>query len=203
MRTDREGKPGATASSESPARADTAGLRSRAAGLRQAARLPRAQPQVLLDAALAELDAAVAALDRADGVVDTSGDGRESAGAHPDRRLLHAVFTATPLPLYVVDRDGTVLRANTAASELLGAGPGYATGRSLTTLIEPAARAALRSKLAAVMRTGVGEQISCGLLGSDGVIPSGLLIEPLTVRGDVDRMLVAIDKAPAQPGKTP
>ena len=202
MRTDQTGKPGTTAPSEAPARADAAGLRSRAAGLRQAARLPRAQARVLLDAALAELDAAVAALDRADGVDDAAGDGRDSAGTYTDRRLLHAVFTATPLPLYVVDRDGTVLRANTAASELLGTGPGYATGRSLATLIEPAARAALRSKLAAAMRTGVGDQVSCGLLGSDGVIQCELLIEPLAVRGDVDRMLVAIDKAPSRPGKT-
>lgn len=202
MRTDQVGKAGTTAPSEAPPRADAAGLRSRAAGLRQAARLPRAQPQVLLDAALAELDAAVAALDRADGAGDAAGDGRDSAGTHTDRRLLHAVFTATPLPLYVVDRDGIVLRANAAASELLGAGPGYATGRSLATLIEPAARAALRSKLAAAMRTGVGEQVLCGLLGSDGVIQSALLIEPLAVRGDVDRMLVAIDKAPSRPGKT-
>lgn len=203
MKTDRVGEPRATAPSDSPAPADAAGLRSRAAGLRQAARLPRAQPRVLLDAALAELDAAVAALERADGTVDAAGDGRDSAGAHTERRLLHAVFTATPVPLYVVDRDGTVLRANTAAGELLGAGPGYATGRSLTTLIEPAARAALRSKLAAVMRTGIGDQLSCGLLGSDGVIPSELLIEPLAVRGDVDRLLVAIDKAASRPGKTP
>ncbi|HYK70335.1 MAG TPA: SpoIIE family protein phosphatase [Streptosporangiaceae bacterium] len=201
MNADRVDKPGTTGPGKSPPRNDAAGLASRAAGLRQAARLPRAQPELLLDAALAELDAAVAALDRADDLADTGSDGQPNAGVHADRRLLHAIFTATPLPLYVVDGDGTVLRANAAAGELIGAGPGYATGRSLATLIEPAARAALRSKLAAALRTGASGRVSCGMLGSDGVVPSELLIEPLAVRGDADRLLVAVARDPSRSGK--
>ena len=200
MNADRGEMSGIVASSPSPALADTAGLKSRAAGLRQAARLPRAQLQLLLDAALAELDAAVAALDQAGGA-ETSEDGRAAGGAPADRRLLHAAFTATPIPLYVIDKDGTVLRANTAASELLGAGPGYATGRSLSALVEPAARAALRSKLAAVLRTGAGARISCGVLGGDAVVQAELVIEPLAVRGDVLRLLVAVVTDPIPAGQ--
>ncbi len=199
MKADGADKPRATASTVSSASGDIAGLKSRAAGLRQAARLPRAQPQLLLDAALAELDGAVAALDRTDGMAEDGGDGRGHGGALADRRLLHAIFTATPMPLYVVDRDATVLRANAAASELLGAGQGYATGRSLATLVEPAARAALRSKVAAALRTGAGARVSCNVLGSDGVIPSELVLEPLVVRGDVDRLLIAVVNGPSQP----
>ena len=138
MNADGADKPQGTGSMASPVTGDIAGLKSRAAGLRQAALLPRAQPQLLLDAALAELDAAVAALDRTDGMVTDGGADRDRTGAHADRRLLHAIFTAAPMPLYVLDRDATVLRANTAASELLGAGQGYATGKSLATLVEPA-----------------------------------------------------------------
>lgn len=200
MNADRADKPRVSASSPSPASADTAGLKSRAAGLRQAARLPRAQPQLLLDAALTELDAAIAALDHADG--ETSGGGRTPGEAPADRRILHAAFTATPTPLYVIDKDGTVLRANTAASELLGAGPGYATGRSLATLVEPAARAALRSRLAAALRTGAGARVSCGVLGGSAVVQSELVIEPLAVRGDVPRLLVAVVTEPSPPGTT-
>lgn len=196
MNADRADKPRAQSPQESPAYGDIAGLRSRAADLRRAARLPRAKSQLLLDAALGELDAAVAALD-GEGIAEAGADGKGHAGVHADRRLLHAIFTATPMPLYVVDRDGTVLRANAAASELLGADPGYATGRALSSLVEPAARAALRSKLAAALRTGASTQVSCGLLGSDGVVTAELLIQPLTVRGDADRLLVAVAAAAA------
>lgn len=192
MKADRAGTTKATAPSTAAADADIAGLKSRAAALRQAARLPRAEPRLLLDAALAELDAAVAALDGADDAGQTGADGRADAAVHADRRLLHAIFTTAPTPLYVVDRDGTVLRANSAASALLGAGPGYATGRSLATLVEPAARAALRSRLAAALRTGEAGQLSCGMLGSAGVVASDLVIQPLPVRGDLDRLLVAV-----------
>jgi PAS domain S-box-containing protein len=197
MNADRADKASASSQPTPPAYGDIAGLRSRAADLRQAARLPRAKPQLLLDAALAELDAAVAALD-GEGAAEAGADGK-GHGAHPDRRLLHAIFTATPMPLYVVDREGTVLRANSAASELLGADPGYATGRALSSLVEPAARAALRSKLAAALRTGADGQVSCGLLGSDGVVKAELLIQPLTVRGDADRLLVAVATEATKP----
>jgi PAS domain S-box-containing protein len=184
-----------------PAQAGVAELRTRAAGLRRAAQLPRAEPKLLLDAALAELDAAVAVLDSGDGAAEAGADGGDHASAHADRRLLRAVFTATPMPLYVIDRDGTVLRANAAASELLGAGSGYATGRPLATLVEPAARAALRSKVAAALRTCESAHMSCGVLGSEGVVRSDLLIHPLTLRADADRVLVAVAQDARQPGR--
>jgi len=169
-----------------------ASLRSRAAELRQAARLPQAEHQLLLDAALAELDGAIAALAESAGSAEGSGNDRGLSGLHSDRRLLHAVFTATPMPLYLVDHDGTVLRANSAACEVLGVGPGYATGKSLTTLIEPPARAALRSHLAAVARTGEPARMTCGLLTTAGALRRELVIGPVTVRGDSDRLMVAL-----------
>ncbi|MBO0836650.1 MAG: SpoIIE family protein phosphatase, partial [Actinobacteria bacterium] len=88
--------------------------------------------------------------------------------------------------------DGTVLRANSAAGELLGTGPGYATGKSLATLIEPVARAALASQLAAALRAGKGRRLRCGMLADDGVVPCELAIAPLAVRGEADRLLVAV-----------
>ncbi|MBO0838912.1 MAG: PAS domain-containing protein, partial [Actinobacteria bacterium] len=132
------------AASAAAAETDLAGLKARAAALRQASSLPKANRRALLDAALAELDAALAALDEPSaGPIESGPDDLTPGRVHSDRRLLHAVFTATPTPLYVVTQDGTVLRANSAAGELLGTGPGYATGKSLATLIEPVARAAL------------------------------------------------------------
>ena len=168
-------------------------LKSRAAALRQAAELPQADQQVLLAAALAELDGAVAALGEAAGYPAATGeDGQAQSGLHSDRRLLHAIFTGTPVPLYVVDHDATVLRANAAACELLGVGPGYATGKSLTALVDPSVRAALRSQLAAAARTGIGTRLGCGMLADTGLVRCQLEIRPLSVRGDADRLLVAV-----------
>jgi serine phosphatase RsbU (regulator of sigma subunit)/PAS domain-containing protein len=181
------------AAPDSAAPGDLGDVKSRAAALRQAAALPRADQQVLLAAALAELDGAVAALDETAGnLAGVSEGGQAVSGLHSDRRLLHAIFTATPVPLYVVDHDGTVLRANIAASELLGVGPGYATGKSLAALVDPSVRAALRSQLAAAARTGTGTRLGCGMLADTGLVRCQLEIRPLTVRGDADRLLVAV-----------
>jgi serine phosphatase RsbU (regulator of sigma subunit)/PAS domain-containing protein len=175
---------------------DVGDLRERAAALRQASRLPQAEPETLLDAALAELDGAIESLAEANGgEAGSGGQGRALSSLHSERRLLHAVFTAAPLPLYVVDNDGTVLRANSAACEVLGVGPGYATGKSLTALIEPTARAAVRSQLAAVARTGKPARLACGLLASAGVVRREMVIGPISVRGDADRLLVALSSA--------
>src|SRR5215469_496231 len=179
---------------------DAGDLRERAAALRQASRLPQADPGTLLDAALAELDGAIDALTEVNGdAAGSGGQGRSLTSLHSERRLLHAVFTAAPLPLYVVDNDGTVLRANSAACEVLGVGPGYATGKPLMALIEPAARAAVRSQLAAVARTGKPARLTCGMLASAGVVRGELVIGPISIRGDADRLLVALSSASGGP----
>jgi serine phosphatase RsbU (regulator of sigma subunit)/PAS domain-containing protein len=183
---------------------DLGGLKSRAAALRQAAALPQAERQVLLEAALAELDGAVAALDEANGnPAAPDGDGRALSGLHSDRRLLHAIFTATPAPLYVVGNDGTVLRANMAACDLLGVGPGYATGKSLAALVDPPVRAALQSQLAAAARTGASTMLSCGMLAAAGVVRCQLDIRLLSVRGDADRLLVTVSPDAAAAERRP
>jgi serine phosphatase RsbU (regulator of sigma subunit)/PAS domain-containing protein len=186
-------------------RGDLDGLRSRASALRQAAALPQPEPQALLEAALVELDGAIAALDEANGdPTATGGDGRALSGLHSERRLLHAVFTGTPVPLFVVDHEGTVMRANAAACELLGVGPGYATGKSLGALIEPAVRAALRSQLAAAARTGAATRLRCGMLADAGLVRCELEIRPLAVRGDADRLLVTVStNGAARPNAVP
>jgi serine phosphatase RsbU (regulator of sigma subunit)/PAS domain-containing protein len=172
---------------------DIEDLKSRAAALRQASNLPQAERQALLDAALEELDGAIAALAETGAVAET-GHGQGLSGLHSERRLLHSVFTATPVPLFVLDRDGTVLRANAASCDLLGVGSGYATGKPVATLIEPSARAALRSQLAAVARTGKIARLRCAVLARTGAVRCDLAIAPVTVRGDADRLLVTISQ---------
>lgn len=155
--------------------------------------LPQAGENALLDAALAELDGAIEALGEATRAsVTADGDDRALSGLHSDRRLLQAIFAAAPVPLFVTDRDGTVLRANSAACDLLGVGTGYATGRPLTSLVEPATRAAVRSQLAAVARTDKPARLRCGVLAAAGTARSELTIAPVNVRGDTGRLLVTV-----------
>jgi serine phosphatase RsbU (regulator of sigma subunit)/PAS domain-containing protein len=176
-------------------------LTARRDALRHALATPGGEPGALLDAALTELDAAIDALTERSG-----GFGHEEAGAAPDtgqaeRRLLRAVFQHAPFPLFLLERDGTVRRANEMAGELIGASPGYATGKPLTAFADPPSRAAVRTHLAAAARTGKPRRAACRLLGPDGPADVTLAIRVLELPGD-PRLLIAgvtAGQAPAPP----
>ncbi len=169
---------------------DATGLKIRVGALRQAAGMPEAEPRSLLDAALAELDAAVSAIEEAGAADSPEGDAGGPHGPASDRRLLQAIFQQVPVALFLLGADGAVRRANSAAAELVGAMPGYATGKAFAALVEPGQRAAVRSQLAAVARTGVQQVLNCGLYGSAGVRPCQVMIRPVSVRGEDDKLLV-------------
>jgi serine phosphatase RsbU (regulator of sigma subunit)/PAS domain-containing protein len=186
-------------------------LEERYAALRQAARSPGAEPDDVLDAAFSELEGAIDLL-RAGG----AGPGRPAADAaagepHPggggnssdsaERSLLRAAFQDTPVPLFLLTRDGTVQRVNKAAGDLIGAKPGYATGRPFTAFVNLPSRAAVNSQLTAVARTGKQRAIRCSLLSAAGLVPSELIIGTVAVRGEADPLMVAVRDTPAPPSK--
>src|SRR5262249_60170594 len=76
--------------------------------------------------------------------------------------------------------------------ELVGAAQGYATGRSFAALVEPPSRAAVRSQLAAAVRTGEPRLLTCGLYGPSGVQDCQVMIRTVSVRGDDDRLLATV-----------
>jgi serine phosphatase RsbU (regulator of sigma subunit)/PAS domain-containing protein len=172
--------------------ADVADLAGRRDALRQAVGLPGADPRALLDAAFAELDAAVEALTK---LIQAGAGEADPAAANPDppvslgaeRSLLRAVFQQAPVPLFLLEPDGTIRRANNRAGDLIGAPPGYATGKGLAAFIDPASRAAVQSQLAAATRTGAARQADCTLLGPDGPVAATLTASVLT---DDARLLV-------------
>jgi serine phosphatase RsbU (regulator of sigma subunit)/PAS domain-containing protein len=182
---------------------ESAALRSRSDALQQAAALPAAQVRPLLDAALAELDGAVSALAAAEGGAGSRKSEPGPDAVHSERHLLHGVFQQAPLPLFVLGRDGVTRRANPAADALLGAGPGYVTGKVFTALIDPQARAAVHSQLAAVARTGQELQLRCGILGRGGATPCEFSVRLVRVRGDDDRLLVAVTSRADGPATRP
>jgi PAS domain-containing protein len=108
-----------------------ADIAARRDALRQAAAMPGSDPRTLIDAALMELDAAIEAIgagsSAASGADEPSGEVLPES-VRAERRLLHAVFQQAPVPLFLLEQDGTIRRANNKAAALLGSPSGYATG---------------------------------------------------------------------------
>ena len=197
--TDRTARP--------PAHTQLTELEARYAALRQAARSPGAEPVDVLDAAFTELEGAIDLL-RANGAAP-AGPAAAAGEQHPggggsdnaERSLLRAAFHLAPVPLFLLTRDGTVQRVNKAAGDLIGAKPGYATGRPFTAFVNLPSRAAVNSQLTAVARTGKPRGIRCSLLAADGLIPSELIIGTVAVRGEADPLIVAVRDTADRPPK--
>jgi serine phosphatase RsbU (regulator of sigma subunit) len=174
-----------------------AGLASRREALRHAAKAPGADFGALLDAALTELDGAV------DAITSTRPgdmDDAPAADALPDalraeRKLLHAVFQQAPVPLFLLEQDGTIRRANVRAAGLLGSPLGYATGKALTVFIDLPFRAAVQTQLAAVARTGQARRAECRVLATDGPLDTILIAALIDMPGDPPLLVVTIEPA--------
>ena len=179
-------------------------IASRRDALRQAAGLPGADLGTLIEAALTELDAAIDAI----GTATPGGGSRqdEQAGdslpesVRAERRLLHAVFQQAPAPLFLLEQDGTIRRANNSAASLLGVPPGYATGKALTAFVDLPFRAAMQTQLAAVLRTGKSRTAGCRLLTADGPVDLTLGAAAADLPGDPAVLIVTAQPVTAKPG---
>jgi serine phosphatase RsbU (regulator of sigma subunit)/PAS domain-containing protein len=178
-------------------------LEARYAALRQAARSKGAEPGDVLDAVFTELEGAIDLL-RAAGASPSEPARRPPAESQPagtdsaERGLLRAVFAEAPVPLLLLTHDGTVQRVNRSAGDLIGAKPGYATGRPFTAFVALPSRAAVNSQLTAVGRTGKQRRIRCSLIAADGLVSCELVIGRIGVRGtpdDADPLLIAVRAA--------
>lgn len=126
--------------------------------LRAAQALPADQLRPAFEATLLELDQAVQRLWPVHRTL-TERQGKGTEHSKREAQLLRAVFHEFPVPVLLLDRDCVVRRLNRGATDLIGAGPGYATGRPLTGFITPAHRAAFRSHVSAVARTGESRSV--------------------------------------------
>jgi serine phosphatase RsbU (regulator of sigma subunit)/PAS domain-containing protein len=185
------------------AKEQLAGLAARSDALRQAARVPGADREALLDAALTELDGAIEALlggSLAEGpAADAAGDGLPET-VRAERRLLHAAFQQAPVALFLLERDGTIRRANGGAATLLGVPTGYATGKPLTNFVDLGSRAAVQTQLAAVARTGGPRRADCRMLAADGQVDITLTATSIDLPGDPPVLVItAAPSAPAAP----
>jgi len=178
-----------------------ADIASRRDALRQAAGLPGADLHTLMEAALTEIDAAIEAI----GAPPTAGPGD---GDPPDqvlpeavrteRRLLHAVFQQAPVPLFLLEQDGTIRRANNKAAELIGVPSGYATGKPLSVFVDLPFRAAVQTQLAAVIRTGKPRSAGGRLLTATGPVDAVLAAAAADLPGDPQVLIVTVAVRTAQ-----
>src|SRR5450631_309801 len=196
-----EAQPGSFEPSES----DLAELTARRDALQQAVGLPGAQLKPILDAVFAELDGAIDALtQRQTASVARRAEAR-SEPARAERAMLRAVFAEAPVPLFLLERDGTVRRVNNRASDIIGSRPAYAAGKPFTLFVDLPSRAAVQTFLAAAVRTGRARQTECGLLAAHGVVVVQLTVEPISLPEDSGVLLVAAsyETAPAAAAAQP
>ena len=165
-------------------------LEGRIGELRQAAGMPAPDLRATLDAALVELELALSAL-RTLGSGQAGAAGR-SASAETERRVLRTVFQDAPVPLFLLDRDTSVRRVNRQAATLLGTSPGYVSGKQFTAFCDLGSRAALRSQLAGVVRTGRRQRMTVRFLGRDRPIDAVVTLARVWIRGEPDPMVVAV-----------
>jgi len=181
-----------------------ADIASRRDALRQAAGIPGADLPTLMEAALTELDAAIEAIGPASAAAPPYPDAPGEVlpeSVRAERRLLHAVFQQAPVPLFLLEQDGTIRRANNKAAELLGAPSGYATGKSLSAFVDLPFRAAMQTLLAAVTRTGAPRSAGIRLLTAEGPVAAGLAVAAADLPGDPQVLIVtAVPGAAAAAG---
>src|ERR1700742_744456 len=186
-----------------PPESELADLAARRDALQQAAGLPGARLQPLLEAAFAELDGAIDALT----TLPAQAARRPAAPSEQtraERRMLRAVFQEAPLALFLLERDGTVRRINNQASGIIGSRPADAAGKPFTVFVDLPSRATIQTNLAAAARTGRARQTRVGLLSEDGVIQVRLTVEPITLPEDASVLLVAATPdIPAEAPATP
>src|ERR1700761_7684077 len=183
-----------------PPESELAELAARRDAVQQAAGLPGAQLEPLLDAVFAELDGAIDALTALQAQTAARRGDPPSEQTRAERRMLRAVFQEAPVPLFLLERDGTVRRVNNRASDIIGSRPAYAAGKPFTVFVDLPSRATVQTGLAAAARTGRARQTAAALLGASGVVQVRLTVEPISLPGDASFLLVtASNEAPLLP----
>ena len=172
-------------------------LEGRVGELRQAAGVPEPDLRATLDAALVELELALSVL-RTMGSEHTGEQGG-SVAAENERRVLRTVFQDAPVPLFLLDRNTCVRRVNRQAAMLLGTSAGYVSGKQFTAFCDMATRAAVRSQLAAVVRTGRRHRVQVRFLGRERPIDAAVTLARVWIRGEPDPMVVVAAGAAGPP----
>jgi serine phosphatase RsbU (regulator of sigma subunit)/PAS domain-containing protein len=173
---------------------ELAELETRVNELRQAAEIPGATLRPTLEAALVELELAVDMLTKVRARIATGSadETRRPGPGDVERRLLRAVFQDAPAPIFLLETDGTVRRANRQAGGLLGVPPGYTTGKPFTAFVDLSGRAAMKTQLNALARTRRPRRVRCRLQSASGKVETALTIDLVELAGEPEPLVVAV-----------
>ncbi|MCW2948036.1 MAG: putative sensor protein [Actinoallomurus sp.] len=127
---------------------------------------------------------------RADGAAHASAQAR-TAAADSERRLLRTVFQDAPVPLFLLERDGTVRRVNRQAGALLGSSAGYLTGKPFPVFCDLATRATVGSHVAGVFHSGQRRRARIRLLSKHGPVQADVTFARVWVSGEPDPLVIA------------
>ncbi|WP_327045274.1 SpoIIE family protein phosphatase [Microbispora sp. NBC_01189] len=168
---------------------DTAELERALSGLADRIATLRDAPDP--DAMLRELDTAEELLRKAVAEV-TRSRRRRDGGSQREQKLLRQVFRALPIPVIIMDTGGTVRRINNETTRLLGSPAGYLIGRAFPLLVDVAARAAFRQRLAAVLHGEDSVSFPTRLAHQGRAHNVRLVLSRLRMPGEPQEMLAGV-----------
>jgi serine phosphatase RsbU (regulator of sigma subunit) len=101
------------------------------------------------------------------------------------------VFLDAPVPLFLLERDGTVRRVNRQASALLGSSASYLTGKPFQVFCDLPTRAAVGSQVAGVFHSGQRRRVRVRLLSQHGPVEVDVTFARVWVTGEPEPLVVA------------
>ncbi|GAA0941287.1 SpoIIE family protein phosphatase [Nonomuraea longicatena] len=145
-----------------------------------------------LDASLAELDTALELLSEATRELRSTPARGGRNGTQRELKLLRQVFRAFPVPVALLDGGAVVRRINGEISRLLGSPDGYLVGRPFPLLVDVSLRAAFRSHLTSVLRTGHPATFETRLAHQGRTHTVQLAVTRLTLAGEPQQMVAVV-----------
>ncbi|PSK98577.1 PAS domain-containing protein [Murinocardiopsis flavida] len=175
---------------------DISDLGERAAALRSTHAMYPGDSASTAEAALAELGYAEQLLRDCGARLAEDAAPARRAGGDEERTLLRAVFTELSVPVVLLDHEGHIRRINTVGAERLGSSSGFLTGKPLSIFVDLRRRAAMRSRLAAVLRGGEAATFDSRLARRGWAEDVHLTLTRMDVATETNPLVLVVMSAP-------
>lgn len=177
-------------------RREIAELNGRAAALRSTHAMHPGDASGTAEAALVELGFAERLLAECQERLSAQAGAPRRHAEEEERAVLRAVFTELSVPVVLLDHECHIRRANPAAADQLGSTSGYVTGKPFASFVDLRRRAAVRSRLAAVLRDGEPASFESRLAQRGWAEDVQLTLSRLEVPTEANPMLLVVVSPP-------